>query len=134
MERPATGELSGPFSGLIGVLSTTARSAIVPTARKERMSDTISQRQKQDPAEVIARALAVAAHQHLLGTARWEKWTPDAKAAIAALEAAGYAVVPVEPTAEMNCVLDDDEADRALQDPDWRRIVWRAMVAARPGR
>lgn len=45
-----------------------------------------------EPVEIVARALAVAAHKHLLGSARWEKWMPDAKYAIEALRAAGYEI------------------------------------------
>ena len=51
----------------------------------------------------------------------WEEDIATARAAIMVIR---------EPTEAMASVLDDEEADRALQDPDWRRIVWRAMVDA----
>lgn len=57
------------------------------------MSDTIPSQEKQDLIEVMARALAALAHQHILGGARWARWKLDAQAAIATIEAAGYRIV-----------------------------------------
>lgn len=34
--------------------------------------------------EEVARAIAKAAHMHVLGGARWKLWVPDARAALAA--------------------------------------------------
>ncbi len=42
-----------------------------------------------------------------------------ARAALTAIETAGYRVVPVEPTAEMLAGV-----------PDWDEAVWRTMLAA----
>lgn len=56
-----------------------------------------------------------------------------AQAQVEALLMAGYAIVPLEPTDEMVEILDDpDEADRVLQNPYWRKLIWRLMVGARP--
>jgi hypothetical protein len=55
--------------------------------------------------------------------------------AIAALEAAGYAVVPVEPTAEMIAtgVIECESYDSRYDDVgEAVRRIWRAMLEARP--
>lgn len=64
------------------------------------------------------------------------------KAALAAIRAAGWAVVPVEPTEEMLWAADRSPAPtREMDDPDHvqfvlfglRRAEWAAMIAAAPG-
>jgi len=87
------------------------------------MSDTISQRQKQDPAEVLAVAL-----RPLTGD-----WFGDDAAAVLinALAEAGYAIVPAEPTAEM--IEGAYRKNRRGTDIMFKK-VWSGMLAARPGR
>ena len=78
----------------------------------------------------------------LISTIAWVTGGHAAKVALAAIRAAGWTVVPVEPTDEMLCA-----ADRALA-PTWemnnpddldfvlfcvRRAEWAAMLAAAPG-
>lgn len=51
---------------------------------------------------------------------------------IAALEAAGYAIVPVEPTDDMVNSEFDEPAHRLPITADEIYDIWRAMLAARP--
>lgn len=93
--------------------------------------------------EAVAKAVCV---QNLVSTrqpqdaatidAYWRSFVPEARAALAAVEAAGWVLVPVEPTIKM-C----DAAMELSENPSrtgWRYVpkapgdAWRMMLSARP--
>ena len=79
----------------------------------------------------------------LIGAIAWVTGGDHAaKVALAAIRAAGWAVVPVEPTDEMLCAADRAPAPLwEMDNPDHvdfvlfcvRRAEWAAMLAAAPG-
>jgi hypothetical protein len=121
---------------------------MVVIAKQQRAVCAMSQQISQAPdiVEILAKSLAVSAHKHLLGSARWQKWEPDAKAALKAIEAAGYAAVPLEPDTGMLRALlvhrgydpdADEETLDGLGQLDLATMgvfvsAYRAMIAARP--
>lgn len=69
------------------------------------MSDTVSPLKKQDAIEIIARTLLAVTDEELGleredGESDWRQWLNQARRAIAALEAAGYVIVPTVPAGE----------------------------------
>lgn len=81
------------------------------------------------PVEIVARAI----QQSQGEGAYWKEYLVDATAAIRALEEAGYAVVPVEPTPEMLAAAGKYANFCAVHNyggcPD-EDGVWRAMLDA----
>jgi hypothetical protein len=86
----------------------------------------------------ISKAAAQAAVSELAGKdaydkVRWDEFGPDAARLAAsildALEAAGHAVVPLEPTPEM---MEEGRAAHHGVTDRCRRRIYRTMLAARP--
>jgi hypothetical protein len=119
------------FQGQPTRLSNTGKGASVATATTQRAVCAMSQQISQAP--TITDAAVAALDEALAGFDSERAWPNSSlniwRAVLAAIEAAGYAVVPLEPTPEM----------MARQDPysDWLdrnqwTIVWQEMLAARP--
>ena len=79
--------------------------------------------------EEIARGMAIDAGAYEGPDLHWPAYVDDAQAALAAIEAAGFAVVPVEPTEAMKIAAFEAAGPYAEEDP---LDVWRAMIAAAP--
>ncbi len=63
---------------------------------------------------------------------RWGYYVPGVTAALAALEAAGVRLVPVEATHKMADVGTEARWQSAVRDANNVREIWRAMLAASP--
>ena len=59
-------------------------------------------------------------------------WIDLARASITAIEAAGYRVVPVEPTEEMADAGTDARWQSVIRDANNVREIWTAMLSAAP--
>lgn len=75
--------------------------------------------------EIIARAIC-AGDENL--PSHWDDYTPSAHVVITALEAAGYAIVPIEPTADMLASVDDEDSDKYVA-RGRAYSAWKAMIA-----
>lgn len=63
----------------------------------------------------------------------WREWCePDARAALSAIEAAGYRVVPVEPTEVMVSFTHDELCEPEDPTDSQIRAVWALMLYAAP--
>lgn len=72
--------------------------------------------------EAMARAIQEAQTPAEQPFSAWWDWKPEARAALAAIQASGtHVVVPVEPTNEMI---------RAAWDLNWNEAIWKAMLEA----
>lgn len=85
-----------------------------------------------DIVEVMARAIAEASDEY---TNLWRLYEKQAEIALAALDAAGFAIVPKEPTeAMLQAALNAyDKPARDFDNDDWRAQYvadYRAMLAA----
>ena len=71
----------------------------------------------------------------LISTLSYEIGTRTARAALAAIRAAGWAVVPVEPTEEIQAAIIDAAfgIECITEDDDAAKIYQAAMLAAAPG-
>jgi hypothetical protein len=97
-----------------------------------------------EPAEVLAMAMAIHFSMnrmpHMsgnplnrLGVMERRRLDDATHAALAAIRAAGWAVVPVEPTREMLDAAERAYPDDGLGFEDMCRAEWAAMIAAAPG-
>lgn len=84
--------------------------------------------------QVIARAAYTGTHRHCFNGAdphpddkAWESFKGEAPVIITALTEAGYAIVPVEPTAAMECAMEDAmcASDQCCCD---HRAIYRAAL------
>jgi hypothetical protein len=78
---------------------------------------------------IEAIAAALADEEGLRPTERPRRWVRQAEAALAAIEANGFAVVPVEPTEAMKIAAFEAAGPHTEECP---LDVWRAMIAAAP--
>jgi hypothetical protein len=78
------------------------------------------------PEEIVARAIWRSLEPGKVQDEWWQHHTPEARAALSALEEAGYAVVPAEATGKMWEA--GKEAD--AHPGDSYSAIWRAMLDA----
>lgn len=84
---------------------------------------------REELIEVMARALCLTATDTHTG---WEHYKPEAVEVLAAIEAAGVRLVPVEATHKMADVGTEARWQSAVRDANNVREIWRAMLAASP--
>lgn len=108
-----------------------------PRDGTEVLSPTPPKSDSMTPVEIIANAISVSFHEEgyiegVSDPSLWEEFLKAARLCFTELESAGYAVVPKEPTEEMNeAGIDQLYRNSDMPDEELER-VWAVMLAASP--